>query len=60
MVHTIVDQLLQNPLAAAILVAIVLGLNLILKASMKVIKWVALIGVAYCILVYLGVFTFGG
>lgn len=51
-----VETLLSNPAMAIVVVLVAIVLAKILKVSMKVIKWVILIGVAYVIINALHIF----
>lgn len=51
-----IETLLSNPAMAIVVVLVAIVLAKILKISMKVIKWIILIGVAYIIVSALHIF----
>lgn len=52
----ILNELLNNPRLAIIVVIVALVLAKILKIGMKIIKWILLIGIAYIIVTALHIF----
>ena len=51
-----VDALLANPLLAIVVLLVAIVLGKVLKLSAKILKWVILIGLAYVIVNFIGVF----
>lgn len=51
-----INELLTNPAFAIVVVIVAIILSKILKLSMKIIKWVLLIGIAYVIVTALHIF----
>lgn len=52
----ILNELLNNPGMAIVVVIVALVLAKILKIGMKIIKWILLIGIAYIIVTALHIF----
>ncbi len=51
-----VQDLLTNPIMAVVVLIVAIILGKVLKLSMKIFKWILLIGGAYVIVTYLGIF----
>ena len=50
------EQLLTNPVLAIVVVLTAILLGKIFKLSFKILKWIILLGIAYVIVVSLGLF----
>lgn len=53
-VEGILQNFLANPVQAIIILIVALIVAAILKAGVKVIKWIAIIGIAYVIVNFIG------